>query len=242
MTAYPDPIPATLAPGWSIVAFDPRRVRYFDDDREAMDETNYDVIRGGLDMDRECEPEITGHAYGSPIFAPMLATGDWAECEARMVTDDGWSHATPYVTSTVVLVVRDGSEAAEWVASCADQLAGYPLLDESAYCEREYEAWQQCWQDWAAREVAREAACRVAPDWPDDLADMLDDHRDEWAQAAHESASYSYGFSGEYDADGMERGCLEWLAGAVRVLDAVAATFATYDRAASGVLPLPLEV
>lgn len=236
--------PVDIGEGWEIVAYDPTALRYADEDWEAMDLSNWSHIRGALYDDDEAEWQATGErSYGAPIVLPDLSTGDWIIARAEEL-DEGWSRPDrPYTFSTRVLAVRSESDAAEWVAECSDALADYPLLDESDYCEREYAAWERCWSDYAARDVARAAAELIAADCHgldvSDLADAIDDHRDEWAYAAHEGMSYFYGLTGEYDEDGAAVAVAAWWRGALAAVGIVAGVLRDANRAACGVRPLP---
>ena len=236
--------PVDIGEGWEIVAYDPTALHYHDEDAEAMDLSNWAYLRGGLDDDNESAWETTGERYyGAPVVLPDLSTGDWIIARADEL-DEGWSQPDrPYTFSTHVLAVRSESDAAEWVAACRDALAEYPLLDESDYCERDYAAWERCWGDWAARDVARAAAELIAADRQgvdvSDLADAIDDHRDEWDRAAHEGMSYFYGLTGEFDEDGAAVAVAAWWRGALAEVGIVARVLRDANRAACGVRPLP---
>ncbi len=236
--------PVDIGDEWEIVAYDPSALHYHDEDREAEDLSNWAYLRGRLDGDAEADWEATGErSYGSPVTLPDLSTGEWVIARADELDEWWFRPDRPYTYSTRVLAVRSESDAAEWVAECRERLEGYPLLDESDYSERDYAAWERCWSDWAARDVARAAAELIAADCHgldvSDLADAIDDHRDEWDRAAHEGMSYFHGLTGEYDQDGAAEAVVQWWRGALAAADIVARVLRDANRAACGVRPLP---
>lgn len=261
---YPEPFPLyTLDPdgnetaaGWSIVAADPYRVSYYGDDgARAMDETNHDALLAGLDPAAESSyllrwgPWSDGRGSPGATREPLetVADGDWwtGELEAFAYWPAPTLRDRPFRGSTVVVVARDGSPAADHAESCARSLADYPLLDESAYSAREYAAWETYWQDTARRDVAYAAADVIAAATGADsydVADVLESHADGWEGPALEAMAYWHGFTGEHDADGAVVAVVEWFYGAAAVLALVADGLAAADRAAAGVVPLPLGV
>lgn len=239
--------------GWSIVAADPYRVRYFDDDAQAVDETNHDALMAGLDPAAESSYLLQwgtwsdGRGMPGATREPLEteADGDWWAGEL-----DGfayWPAPTlrhrPYGGSTVVVIVRDGTAAADHAESCRYALADYPLLDEDAYEAREADAWDTYWQDTARRDVAYAAADVIETATGADscdVADVLLEHAAEWDRPALDAMTYFYGFTGEHDADGAVSAVVDWYYGAAVVLGMVADALAAANRSAAGVVPLPL--
>jgi hypothetical protein len=133
----------------------------------------------------------------------------------------------------------DETESVDILADLTRALADYPLLDESAYDERDAAAWLECWSGWARREVERSILAALEPYLvadPYDVADMLESAP--WDAAAHDAMDYYRGLSGEYDQDGATAGALAMLAAVGELF----ATMSTIGRIYSGVIPLPLPL
>lgn len=97
----------------------------------------------------------------------------------------------------------------ETVQSLLSALADYPLLDETAYCERDHEAWSDCWDSYACQDVTRGVVTELNRVGAGYLAELLEDYVvDIDAQAAQEAMDYYYGLSGEYDETGAVNGAL----------------------------------
>lgn len=164
---------------WRVIANDPRGWMYGDDDREAMDETNYAAIVEGLYGD--ALDIIDGRRIGENDEYLNLDTAD-------------------YVTRERVLLLNPAGpnyeDNAAHALDCLHALADYPLLDEDAYSAREWEAWQEYAPE-AWRDELRDAAAAERYD-----ADMMDAlyFVDADAILSHLSAGlhYSGGFSGDY--------------------------------------------
>jgi hypothetical protein len=154
---------------WLCIASDPSRVTYYDEDTQAMDETNYAALTSCIGDDDEDMTDTIGY----------------------------------------VLVVHPESPLVEVFRGYSRSLADYPLLDEMAYSEREYEAWM----DYAPQAFRDEVIEALRDDEIDEAtAEYLDDHADAIMPMLAEHLHYYYGFSGEYGPnfldiyrDGMRR-------------------------------------
>ena len=166
----------------------------------------------------EVNRDAAADAFGLDRFAPLLAGGRW------------WL-AVPIVDD------NDERESVDTLADLCGALANYPILDDSAYYERDAAAWGECWADWARGEVERSILAALEPYLvdPDTAAELLESAP--WDYAAHEGMAYYYGLSGEYDQDGATAGALAMLAGVGELF----ATMSTIGRIYSGVIPLPLR-
>jgi hypothetical protein len=139
---------------WLAIAFDPRSLRYGDDDREAMDETNWDAIVAAL-VDRDGDPIAERDV--PKVYSAYRNVSDGTK--TRRIWDLAWvtegaDEAIAVgvaVIGSLLAVAPDNEDAVEAMRECSRALADYPLLDEDAYSEREYEAWQeytpQAWSD-----------------------------------------------------------------------------------------------
>lgn len=189
---------------WSVVAWNPRILSYGDDDREAMDETNFDVIIGHL---------------GTLDTVPRVRSGDWRG--GTYVTEGiDAAHAAGFcLVDNRVLAFdpdREWQSTDDMHADMLDTLralSDYPLLDDDAYGERDYDAW-----------------CDYAPTaWSDELRDLStgrsDTHHSDPDRAnvlacidtgdalgvLAQHLHYNNGFSGDYApnflviADDLER-------------------------------------
>lgn len=95
------------------------------------------------------------------------------------------------------------------VESLFRAVADYPILDDDEYSRLDFEAWYECWADWACRDVARSVADELGRRGAGYLAELIyweDLPIDELA--AQEAMSYYYGLSGEYDHDGAVDGAM----------------------------------
>lgn len=182
-------------PGWMLVAVDPTRYSYpFDEEAQAMDETNWDVIIGTVG---DYATEVN---YGGSI-------GMAAEGWRRNVADAHDFGA--FLVDGVLLVapVTDESPAdhAERVAaleSASDSLVDYPFLDEEAYSVRESDAWNE----YAERGGLEQDTTRDMSDagMPDETVEAV---ADAWADVwpvACEHLHYYNGFTGEHGPDFVE--------------------------------------
>lgn len=104
---------------------------------------------------------------------------------------------------------------AETLADLCQALADYPLLDENAYYQRDHEAWQECWSEWAADEVRRAAVAQLVAHGADEetASDLLAGIEfGTFSAWAHGGMGWYYGLRGEYDEDGAVTGVLEGIA------------------------------
>ena len=168
----------------------------------------------------ETNRDAAAGAFGLERFAPMRA-------------GDRWWLTVPIVDDD------DELESVDTLLELTKALADYPLLDESAYDERDAAAWEECWSEWARREVERSMLAELEPYLtadPYDVADLLESAP--WDAAAQESMDHWRGLSGEYDQDGATAGALAMLA----AMGELFATMSTISRIYSGVIPLPLPL
>ena len=164
--------------GFYVVGADPAPTMFFDDDAQAIAETNYTAARDAIDGALELEV--------------------WTEYPRHM----GW---------TRYLLAPAGER--ETVQSLLSSLADYPLLDETAYCERDHEAWADCWEQYASADVTRGVVGELDRAGAGYLAELLEDYVTTIdAQAAQEAMGYYHGLSGDYD----ELGAVEGALGAIR--------------------------
>jgi hypothetical protein len=171
----------------------------------------------GDDGSRQAEYETNLEAAAGS-FADGLDWQEWSSRSYRVVPD------TPANRETLERLTA--------------RLADYPLLDESAYSEREYDAWQECWTDWAGAEVASAVGAELvecgAVEWAAEMVAQIDDAT--FSTWAHDGMGYFYGFSGEYDEAGAVGAVLDGIAGFIMALDLLAYV----GPILSGHVPLPL--
>lgn len=192
--------------GWHAVAYDPTTLRYYEDDVEAMDETNWEAI---LDAPAPFGGEIPRASFDYR-YDPAEGWANWQ-----------WYGLNDVISARVgilsgvsgqILVIAplpdpdDKSEDADdlrnlWqhFEDCSRALADYPILDESAYSEREWEAWQNYAPDALRQEIIgsdfgkldlsddEREAIELASEGDNDLLSILEPDLD-----------YNNGFSGEY--------------------------------------------
>ena len=143
----------------------------------------------------ETNRDAAADAFGLERFAPLRA-------------GDRWWLTVPIVSDD------DERETVDTLVGLCVALADYPLLDESAYNERDAAAWEECWSGWARGEVAGAILAALEPYLtadPYDVADLLESAP--WDAAAHDAMSHYRGLSGEYDQDGATAGALRADAG-----------------------------
>lgn len=201
---------------WRIIADDPHFMTYFDDDWEAIDETNWDAllddIRSGADQFGTVKlhrTRIPG-GYAEQVWLviesdelPDIGTQDpeaFTQFDALLLSYPsylgGWPFTDPQphdIPQSHLLLVRVDSTADEVWHQVSKSLSDYLLLDESAYSERNWEAWQKCLTDWIPIDVRRELVAGHGID-DDDRLDALLDLIPEACSQLH----YWSGFTGEY--------------------------------------------
>jgi len=95
------------------------------------------------------------------------------------------------------------------VESLFRAVADYPILDDDKHSRLDFEAWHECWADWARQDVARSVADELGRRGAGYLAELV-----YWEElpmneiAAQEAMSYYYGLRGEYDHDGAVDGAM----------------------------------
>lgn len=201
---------------WRVVAYDPRMLRYFDEANEAIDETNVesilDNLRAALDVEelptvRDRTEDRYSIVWGAPdkdveealrvgachigkviALAPREDVEDVEEAEydrdARRFRGE----------ETLADAVAD---AWEWMLEARSSLANYPLLDESGYSEREYDAWQE-YAPRAFLDEIRDASRDNDARFSEELLDEIEEHADELLPLLAQHLHYFDGFSGEY--------------------------------------------
>ena len=161
---------------WLAIATNPRVMTYYEDDAEAVDETNWDVI-----VDTLCVEDL-------PIVRDSI-TSDLRGFRTVGV-DEALEVGAALIDGRVLAVSPDFPELSE-LTRLADRLADYPLLDEDSHSEREYAAWLEWMPDAFAQEVRASSYDTETTDW-------LMDNSAELLPILGQHLHYSYGFSGEY--------------------------------------------
>lgn len=243
---------------WRIVASDMYRLRYHQDDQEAMDRTNQDYLMGGMDTDLErdwSDPD------GPESWAEDETWGWVGRFHNRRSYDDGrdwfdWptgprdprgsdAQTVGADWQGTWLVVRIGSDADEWWQECSRSLANYPLLDENAYSALEWEAWARWWGDDGARDLVNEIADDLADaleeaGCPDDLRDAVEElDPSVIAEVAFQGMNYWDGWDGSYDADGAQGAAIEHVVAAWRLCQWLARQGGRVNERARGIALLP---
>lgn len=114
---------------WFVVAHDPNRLSYFDEDSEAMDTTNWDTIVGGLtDL-----PDV--QVCGQNVDGRYIH--DYVDVDIEDALEKGYA-----LVGKVLCVAPDAEELDEMI-QYGSALADYPLLDDEAYYALESEAWDR---------------------------------------------------------------------------------------------------
>lgn len=164
---------------WLVIATDPDRVRYFDDDNEALDETNFEAIFG----DRANIESIWWRYRGIREDSTMEGVED--AIEAGFATFGRVIIAPPDV---------DPELLDSWVGY-RKSLSDYPILDEMAHSEREHEAWCR----WASTGGLQLDTIRelTSDGWDPDVIARIDAQWDHVWPNMSRWLDYYYGFSGE---------------------------------------------
>jgi hypothetical protein len=170
---------------WFAIAADPSRMRYFDDDAEAMDETNYDVVVTALGGTPECCNPGTGYSRG---FVDL----DMSE----EIDEAGYAYYHD-TFQNFLIVDPNRKDLVDEMVRLRSQLEGYPLLDEDTYSDREHNAWVE-YMDNGLRYDTKLSFL------DEETAELFDDHWDTVAPAACQQLDYYYGFSGEHGPDFSE--------------------------------------
>ena len=161
---------------WFVVATNPSRIRYFDDDSEAMDETNFDAIFGA---DVESVYWLSrGYTH------PYELQGVPEAVEAGVAT-----------FGRVVIVDPDRDDIVESMLSYSRALSDYPILDDGEYSRREHEAW--C--SWASTGGLQSDTIRELSEagWDPDVIARIDAQWDHVWPNMSSWLDYYHGFTGE---------------------------------------------
>lgn len=175
-------IPAELF-DWLVIARDPRYDLYCNDAHEAMDQTNYGAIVGSLPIVSVWHPHRSGAGWQNvpEALAAGIATIDIG---------------TPY--GHCLLIDPTTTDLADEMIRLRNALADYPLLDEQAYSERQWQAWTDyaptAWRDeiWQLRGRHHRAIDRLSEE-----LDTLD--ANEVVSACQPFLNWEDGFDGTYE-------------------------------------------
>lgn len=165
---------------WLFVAVDPHRVAYFDDDSQAMDETNWNALIDRLSATDDGN-EIP-RSYQVREGLTWSLGGD---------IDDAMREGIAFLGN--VLVMRSDHPDLSVVQECQRALSDYPFLDESSYSEREYEAWQEYAPTAFGDELKYEYK-----HLDEDTAEAMEDQTNDLLNALCDGLDHYSGFSGEY--------------------------------------------
>lgn len=187
---------------WQLAAYNPHAVRYFDEDSQAIDETNYDVLRGDIGdigdagYDYRIERNISSAAWVQYLRDADGAPCEWADVDAVETGSYYNSELFDRGVTQSGLWVRVGSDAWDVWQSCARAVSDYPLLDESAYSEREFDAWVE----WCGNGLNYDTA-RQLREWgvDEDTADLLSDA--DVLRSESQWLDHYSGFTGEHSPD-----------------------------------------
>lgn len=166
---------------WFVVASNPYRVTYFDEDSRAMDETNITaVLSSFLELDAPEDADEYDPAEDD----------EEANAEGRRPI---------YAYGRVYLVRPDDEAAISLAQGFVKFLSDYPLLDESSYCEREYNSWLDYVDNGLQSDTMRDLDAL-----DEDTADALDDAWSDVAPAAAENLHDYNGWDGSHSPDFAE--------------------------------------
>ena len=168
---------------WFAVSYCPRFLMYHDEDREAMDETNFDVIASALGDDI---PDI----YSAFSYRDGSAAWD------TIGVDDA-RDARCAIVDNRVLIVSPKHEALDSLLECLLRLENYPLLDENAYSEREWNAWLE-YAPTAFRDEILDAQRNPNEVFSEDILEALEANSDALLPILSQYLHSNDGFSGEY--------------------------------------------
>ncbi len=202
---------------WLVITYDPRGQSYGEDDHRAMDVTNYAAILDNI-TDSESIPRVSNelrydYSWEDINVSEALARGIAFLSAGRtflIVAPPVWE---VFDTVSAGVIYRTANEAlardiaylsprTDYESVQADTLdtmrdlsralSDYPLLDEGAYSELEYEAWQEYAPD-AWRDELRRA------DLSDDMLDRLEDvETGDMLNVLADGLHHYAGFTGEY--------------------------------------------
>lgn len=210
-------VPEELA-DWLAVAYDPRSYMYGEEDRRAMDVTNWDAVRGTVDAyavgtDPVDVPEVGRMSLmvgmtveaalarrvaealevGAAQFGRILAIAPARDLEEEFLEDGSQDPAYPTAEARNDLV--------DEMLRMRDALEDYPLLDEDAYSSLEWEAWQE-YAPTALRDELRDAVREER--MSDETADALEEVGLDLLGILAGGLHYNDGFSGDYGPPFLE--------------------------------------
>jgi hypothetical protein len=183
---------------------DPRTIRYYDEDREAMDETNWAVLVGELSFLADEDEDAEGSVYVLPRAGwEHERSGDPLPAWAN--SHDGWSGDECYAC---VHVRADDEDALEVLRGLVKAENDYPLLNEDAFSAREWEAWETYWADFGFRDFVRDI-CDA--DYADEVEDLPEPMLADLSYRVARSMGYCSGWDGSFDEAGAREGFDAWV-------------------------------
>jgi len=240
-----------------MVGQSPMGAMYGDRDAEAMDVTNWDAMLSMFDADGRADSLDAMVRHGA---------GDWYVQTWR---DDAIDRKDWHsLCSSGALIVRQGTESWDVWLDAARSLQNYPLLDEGAYSELDWNAWNEyvtsgdlMWDVWRDDAMPRRQyidgtwQVRTVPTVADVadaiLSDVLpsDVSADEWREAMGDdigpaiaqNLDYWSGLSGEYDSAGAASAALDYIGGCVVLCSMLARAGSDWHREAMGHVRLPMD-
>lgn len=171
---------------------DPAPLMYGDEDRRAMDETNWVAIVSGLGESEWHAPRATWSTH-------------WDDAPAWITGHDSWDRDDCH---TCIHVRAGDEDAVTTLEQLAGRLDDYPLLDEDAYSAREWDAWVTYWDDFGFRDFVIDI--HEDRGEADDVLDLPDDMLADLSYAVQQGMCYYSGFSGEYDERGARDALETW--------------------------------
>ncbi len=212
---------------WLVIAYDPHTVTYYDDDQEAVDETNWDAIVSSVPNYDEL-PTVSSDYLYAPGGA-CWQTGGISDAVSRgvallkagqtflIIAPPVWEvfdtvygnivyrTAHESLARDIAWLSRwtdyrsDGADLLETMRDYSRALSEYPLLDEDEYSEREYNAWQEYAPN-AWRDELRNGG-----GLDETMLDKLDEiEPGDMLSILSEGLHHYAGFSGEYGPDFLD--------------------------------------
>jgi hypothetical protein len=181
---------------WRLAAYDPTWLRYSDESDQALDETNYNVILHELSIDDLPFLDVNrpyGMSDDTWNFVVKSTYAKAIEVGAALIT----VNVKGFHSLLCCLIVAPTEENIDWLTELERSIDDYLLLDEQAYDEREYAAWEE-YLPRAWRDEINEASKHL-DDTPE--IEAMIDHltaTDELAWLAASNLHHYNGFSGEY--------------------------------------------
>ncbi len=170
---------------WHVLAWCPLGMMYGSQDDEALDETNWDVCHDAMLASSRDDEMPT-------VQDSMNASYQWS----TIGTDEALASGVAMLGRCGLLIFDpDNEDALDAAQDITRSISDYPLLDESAYSEREWEAWQE-YAPTALDDEIRDARRNETLD--ETVIDYIEDNADDLLPTLAQEMHYSYGFSGEY--------------------------------------------